>query len=98
MSFRKGKYLRQKCYIEDEIVNQEDYEKGLKSESSYLYSKDKDGFYKMKITVAGMPKGCYEHVTFKNFRIGATYSGKKQPKIVKGGVVLNSVDFTIKGL
>ena len=96
MNFRKGKYLRQKCYIENEIISEEDYEKGLTTEDAYLYSKDKEGFYKLKITVAGMPKSCYQYVTFNNFRIGATYNGKKQPKMVKGGVVLNSVDFTIK--
>lgn len=97
MSFKKAKYLRQKCYIENEIISEEDYEKGIKSEDSFLFSKDNEGYYKMKITVAGMPKGCYPYVTFKNFKIGASYQGKKQPKIVKGGVVLTSVDFTIKG-
>lgn len=103
MSFKRGKYLRQKCYIEDEIISEEDYikgtkenEEGEKPENHFLYSKDKDGYYKLKITVAGMPKGCYPYVTFKNFKIGAFYEGKKQPKMVKGGVVLNSVDFTIK--
>ena len=43
-----------------------------------------------------MPKGCYEEVSFNNFKLGATYTGKKQPKIVKGGVILREVDFTIK--
>lgn len=98
MKFGRGKYLRQKCYLEDEIISEEDYEKGINSSQSYLYSKDDEGFYKMKITVAGMPKGCYPYVTFENFKIGATYKGKKQPKMVKGGVVLADVDFTIKKL
>lgn len=96
MTFRKGKYLRQKCYIEDEIITEESYLKGIKGEESYLYSKDDDGFYKLKITVAGMPKGCHKYVNFKNFKIGATYEGKLQPKNVKGGVVLSSIDYTIK--
>lgn len=96
MNAKTGKYLRQKCYIEKEIIKQEAYEKGIKGENDFLYSKDAEGFYKLKITVAGMPKDCYKQVNFRNFKIGATYSGKKQPKIVKGGVVLNSVDFTIK--
>jgi hypothetical protein len=43
-----------------------------------------------------MPSGCYSRVTFNNFKLGATYKGKKQPKIVKGGVILREVDFTIK--
>ena len=98
MTFRKGKYLRQKCYIEKEIITEEDYFKGLKKEDSFLYSKDlkKGEYYKLKITVAGMPKGCYPYVNFSNFKIGATYKGKKQPKNVKGGVVLSDIDFTIK--
>lgn len=95
-SFKKAKFLRQKCYIENHIIDEEEYNKGIKSDEDYLYSKDKDGFYYMKITVAGMPKGCYPFVNFKNFKVGASYKGKKQPKRVPGGVVLNEIDFTIK--
>ena len=95
-TFNKGKFLRQKCYIENHIISEEDYEKGIKGEENYLYSKDDEGFYKLKVTVSGMPSGCYNQVTFKNFKLGATYKGKMQPKIVKGGVILKDVDFTIK--
>jgi len=98
-TFNKAKFLRQKCYIEDHIITEEDYFKGIeKEEERFLYSKnlDKGEFYKLKITVAGMPKGCYKQVTFNNFKLGAIYEGKKQPKIVKGGVILRDVDFTIK--
>ena len=98
MSFKKGKYLRQKCYIENEIIDEEDYLKGLEKEDNYLYSKDDNGYYKLKITVAGMPTGCYKYVNFNNFKIGASYEGKKQPKRVEGGIVLVDVDFTIKEL
>lgn len=96
MSFNRSKYLRQKCYIESEIISEGDYEKGITGEDKDLYSKDSKGFYRLKITVAGMPKQCHNQVTFKNFKIGATYTGKIQPKIVPGGVVLQDVDFTIK--
>lgn len=96
MNFSKGKYLRQKCYMENEIISEEDYIKGLEGENAFLYGSDDKGFYKTKITVAGMPSSCYQQVTFKNFKIGATYTGKLQPKIVKGGTILKSVDFTIK--
>ncbi len=97
MTFRRGKYLRQKCYMEEEIISEKKYIKGIENEEeAYLYSKDEDGFYKTKITVAGMPKGCYPYVTFDNFEIGASYKGKKQPKNVKNGVVLLPVEFTIK--
>ena len=95
-SFNKAKFLRQKCYIENHIISEEEYERASKGEEKYLYTKDDKGFYKLKITVAGMPVGCYPEVTFKNFKLGASYSGKKQPKIVKGGVILKEVDFTIK--
>lgn len=78
--FNKAKFLRQKCYIENS--------------SEDVYNPEPE--YELKITVAGMPKGCYEFVNFSNFKIGSSYKGKKQPKIVKGGVVLREVDFTIK--
>lgn len=78
--FNKAKFLRQKCYIENST---EDIE-------------NENPEYSLKITVAGMPKECYPYVNFKNFKIGASYKGKKQPKNIKGGVVLKNVDFTIK--
>ena len=78
--FTKGKFLRSKCYIE---MSTEDV-------------KNPNPEYKLKVTVAGMPKECWDQVTFRNFKPGATYKGKLQPKIVKGGMILTSVDFTIK--
>lgn len=78
--FNKAKFLRQKCYIEN-------FSHDTESENPE---------YEMKITVAGMPTSCHDQVTFRNFKIGATYAGKKQPKIVPGGVIIRDVDFTIK--
>ena len=78
--FNKAKFLRQKCYIENST---EDIENDNPN-------------YELKITVAGMPKDCHEFVNFNNFKIGASFKGKKQPKIVPGGVVLSEIDFTIK--
>lgn len=80
--FRKAKFLRQKCYIEDST---EDVE-------------NSNPDYELKVTVAGMPNGCHSQVTFKNFKIGASYTGKLQPKIVDGGCILKEVDFTINPL
>lgn len=94
--FSKAKFLRQKCYIEQEIIDKEDYEKGVNGETDFLYSKDKENYHKLKITVAGMPKDCYKYVNFNSFKIGASFKGKKQPKIVKGGVILSEIDFTLK--
>lgn len=51
--------------------------------------------YKLKVTCAGMPKTCYENVSFNNFRPGARYSGKLVPKHVPGGIILEDIDFTI---
>ena len=78
--FNKAKFLRQKCYIENSTED----------------VKNDDPEYELKITVAGMPKDCYQYVNFNNFKIGASYAGKKAPKIVPGGVVLQEIDFTIK--
>lgn len=77
--FTQGKFLRQKCYIEQSTKD--------------VYSDTPE--YNMKITVAGMPEECYQYVNFDNFNIGASYQGKKQPEIVQGGVILRSIDFTI---
>ena len=74
-----GKYLRQKCYIENSTED--------------ITSDEPE--YKLKITVAGMPEECYPQVTFDNFRIGASYHGKKMPVTVSGGTVLMDTDFTI---
>lgn len=78
--FKQAKFLRTKCYIERFAKNYE--------------AEEPD--YNLKVTVAGMPSDCADQVTFSNFKIGATYSGKKQPKAVKGGVILEDIDFTIK--
>lgn len=78
--FRKGKFLRAKCYIEDSTKD--------------VYNDDPE--YKLKVTVAGMPDSCKDQVNFDNFKIGATYTGKKSPKAVRGGVILETIDFTIK--
>lgn len=94
--FKKAKYLRQKCYIALLRISEDEYTKGLNGEKPFLYSQDDDGFYKLKITVAGMPSECYEEVTFENFEIGSTYKGKLKPEIVPGGVILKDIDFTIQ--
>lgn len=81
--FTRARFLRQKSYIED-----------WNPPSTWgtdHYSKDL-----LHITCAGMPQECYPHVTWENFREGASYPGKLQPKHVKGGIILKEIDFTIK--
>ena len=79
----RGKYLRQKCYIEQ----------------------SEDGT--MNVTVAGLPKKLSHVIDFDNFKVGFTTesltdeqiggSGKKLTYAhVKGGVLLEETDFTIK--
>ena len=80
---RRSRYIRQKCYIHDYNT------KDLWDTESYDPSN-------IKITCAGMPEQCYQYVTWDNFFEGATYSGKLQPKHVKGGIVLKDIDYTIK--
>lgn len=93
--FVQAKFLRQKCYIEQIPVSEEKYNKGKAGEQPELFSNDENGFYQLKVTVAGMPTACHKQVTFNNFKLGATFTGKKQPKIVANGVILKDVDFTI---
>ena len=82
-TFNRAKFLRQKSYVEDSNLPDT---WGTKDYNPSL----------LKITCAGMPAKCHKYVTFDNFKLGTIYSGKLQPKIVPGGVVLMDVDFTIK--
>lgn len=58
---------------------------------------------KIEITCAGLPQNVKDLISelpkeeaFQRFDVGATFSGKLQPKRVKGGVILVNSDFTIK--
>lgn len=77
--FKRAKYLRQKCYIQDSTTD--------------FISENPE--YKLKVVISGLPEECSEQVTFKNFKYGATYTSKKHPEIVPGGIVLKNIDFTI---
>ena len=76
----KSKFIRAKTYI------------------CKVPAKDKDGndIIETEITCAGMPKSCYDQVTFDNFKEGLTVGGKLMFKHVKGGVILVDTEFTIK--
>lgn len=81
--FTRARFIRQKSYIED--WNAPDTWDSPEYDKSLL-----------NITCAGMPEQCYQYVTWENFREGATYKGKLQPKHVRGGIVLRDIDFTIQ--
>lgn len=95
-SFESARYLRAKCYIQKQILTEEEYNEGLQGDEPFLYTNGPEGFRKLKITVAGMPSECYTQVTFDNFKVGASYAGKKTREVVPGGAVLTDIDFTIK--
>ena len=82
--FNRARFIRQKCYMED-------WNKPETWSDPQRYNSDL-----LNITCAGMPQSCYQYVTWDNFREGATYSGKLQPKHVKGGIVLKDTEFTIR--
>ena len=105
-TFRKARFVRQKCYIE-ELREDIDY-KVIRKLEDYKFNLNKIKLikenkfntiykYQIKITCAGMPKSCYEFVEWENFKKGFTCGGKLTFKHVKGGVKLVETDFTIKG-
>ncbi len=58
------------------------------------YIEEIDG--KTHVTCAGLPSKCHVKVDFENFRPGLKVPGKLRSKRVKGGVILDETDFTIK--
>lgn len=101
--WRKAKFIRSKCYIEDIVLSKEEYEKGIKEIDDGTFSKDKNGYYRLSATIAGLPKALGRYVNFNNFEIGfsilasdITKKHKLTYKHVNGGVMLVSTDFSIK--
>lgn len=101
--WRKAKFIRSKCYIEDIVLTKEEYEKGIKEINDGTFSKDKNGYYRLSTTIAGLPKALGRYVNFNNFEIGfsilandITKKHKLTYKHVDGGVMLVSTDFSIK--
>ena len=79
-SFTRGKFLRQKSYVE-EVESTNELGETIKV---------------LNVTCAGMPKTCYKDVTFENFQVGFTSHEKLVPKNVRGGVILHKTTFEIK--
>ena len=93
-TFKRGKYLRQKCYIEDAVTPVDEIEKFEKENPECLHLVSKDSI--INIVCAGMPKGCYKNVTWENFDYGSVFDGKLGVKHTDGGIVLVDTTFTIK--
>lgn len=92
----RGKFVRQKCYIEEfyeeiKLKGKINIKPKLKKVKGYKRP------YKMKITCAGLPEQCYSQVKWNNFKEGFTAYGKLTYKYVKGGVKLIETNFTLKG-
>lgn len=94
-TFKRGKYLRQKCYIEDAVTPVDEIEKFKKENPECLHLVSKDSI--INIVCAGMPKGCYKNVTWENFDYGSVFDGKLGVTHTDGGIVLVDTTFTIKG-
>ena len=99
--FNRGKFIRQKCYLEEIEISEKEYLK-LKAKKKNVYIMD-GKYYMLNTTIAGMPKHLGRYLTFDNFNVGLTLSAndlsidhKLTFKHVKGGVLLVDTDFTIK--
>ena len=57
---------------------------------------EKENKWEIAITCAGLPKNCYNQVTWKNFKEGLKVNGKLIFHHVVGGVILVPTEFTIK--
>ena len=99
--FKRGRFIRQKCYIEENEITEEEYKKG-KEKGNNVYIRD-NKYYSLNVTVAGLPKKLGKYVNFENFKIGFSILAsdpdidhKLTYKHVDGGVMLVDTDFTIK--
>lgn len=89
--------LKQFCEIDDVKLGAWKHESSF-TKARFLrqktYIEEIDG--NINITCAGMPKTCYDKVTFENFKVGFSCGEKLTFKHVQGGVILVETDFTIK--
>ncbi len=94
----RGYFIRAKTYIEEESVSRETMESMIQAEKAepwQFYEVDGD-LRILNITCAGMPKNCYRHVTYENFRPTNWFDGKLMPVMTKNGITLVKKVFTIQ--
>lgn len=94
---KRAKFVRQKCYLEEFQMTKK-YKGKINKNNHYKTNKKLKLklFRKLEITCAGLPKSCYEFVNWKNFKTGFSCGGKLTFKHIKGGVILEETEFTIK--
>lgn len=105
-SFDRGFYIRQKCYIENELRSLKDvkkkkekFEENRKLRKLFHVKQFKykiKGFREIKVTVSGLPENLRKFVNFENFKEGLILDGKLTQKQIKGGAYLNKTTFEIK--
>lgn len=88
--FIRGKYIRQKCYIEESLVSIEDYNKILNKcldeeeqeevKPYYTYDDKLNKYRFLNCTVAGLPKALSKYVNFENFKPGFNISASEKDK------------------
>lgn len=83
-----GKFAHESHFRKAKFIRQKTY-----LEEIYNPKKEK---WEIKITCAGLPRDCYDQVTWDNFKEGLKVDGKLAFKHVKGGVKLVETEFTIK--
>ena len=96
ITFSRARFIRAKCYIEDEI--QPDGTSELKVTCAGMphisHKPMPDDEYQVRLKDIGKP--VENGVTWENFRRGQAYIGKLQPTHCKGGIVLTDIDYTIQ--
>lgn len=85
--FARAKYVRAKCYME-EVTHL-----GKITDEGYTMV-ETDPYIDVKC--AGCPADLRKSITFENFKRGLVLYGKLRPKHVKGGIVLEKTDFSLR--
>ena len=80
--FELGKWANEGNFTKAKFIRQKCYIEEIDNE--------------IKITCAGLPKSCYDFVTWENFKTGFSCGGKLTYSHVKGGIILKETEFTIK--
>jgi len=96
--FNKAKYIRAKSYIENMFISVDEFEQLKESKKkNWTFNKELNVYEHLETACAGLPKKAQHLINFDNFKSGLKLEkAKLQHKRVKGGVILNEVDFTIK--
>lgn len=102
--FERSIFLKSKCYIEayhkklagfDPETGEAIYKNVTSLEELELLVNNEETELELDVKCAGMTDAVKEQVTFDNFKVGSTFSGKKFMKTVAGGRVIEEGDFTI---